>query len=101
MTRAGQPADAQRRQGVALADAADGERATPRPADGTEADALALIVEAAKRLVAADQHVMPLRPPGNLLEILGSNQPAARVARLGQHQQPRAPQGPVQFVEAE
>ena len=30
VARTGQPADAQRRQGMALADAAEGERATPR-----------------------------------------------------------------------
>src|SRR5262249_12696907 len=89
------------RQGVALADAAEGQRATPGPAHGTEADALALVVEAAKRLVAADQHVMPLRPPGDLLEVLRSDQPAVRVARLCQHQQPRSPQGPVHLIKAE
>src|SRR5262249_21256862 len=101
VTMPGQPADAQRRQRVPLADAAGGQRAPASPADSPETDVVALVMEAAERFVAVDQHVVTLGPPGDLLEVLGSDEATARVARLHQHQQPRPAQGPVQLVETE
>ena len=96
-----QPPDARRGEGVALAGAADSERALAGQRQRADTDGLGLVPEAGEHVVAEDEHVVAVGPPGDLFEVLRRDHPAGGVVWRAQHQEARSAQGAGEMVEAQ
>src|SRR5207249_2592038 len=77
MAMAGEPADARSRQSMSLADAAGRQRAPMRLHQRPDRQRLVFVLETGESLIAEDEDVVALGPPGDLFDVFGREVGAA------------------------